>query len=205
MIERYFDKPDDVEQIDRWMKAPPESREKLPEYLEDKLERLIRAHKWRMAHHSRRATWPMMHAYYTAQGRKYSENTARQDVIDAERLFLTITPHTGPFIASMMIDSLYEEYHSAARRGDTKGAKGYSAELDKWVDRMDQYVKERESAITAPIPILAVFDLKEAQIDVDPRISQKIAEWKKRREAAANSHTHDAEFTEVPPDAPGDT
>ncbi|HRH68795.1 MAG TPA: hypothetical protein PLB89_04740 [Flavobacteriales bacterium] len=203
MIDKYFDTPDDIDLLDRWMSAPPEKRPVLDERLADRLERMVRAHRWLTAHYSRRKVWPMMHAFYTSQGRKYSELTARNDVIDAERLFLKVTPHTGPYVTGLMIDSLFEEYHSALRAGQKAEAQKFSIALDKYIDRWDRYVKEREEASTAPIPIIGVFDLKEANIPEDPNIHEKIQQWKASREKKINPPppATDAEFTEEP-DAP---
>lgn len=200
MIERYFETPDDVALLDRWLTTPDEHKEKLPAHLADRLERLTRAYRWLMAHHSRRKVWPMMHAYYTAHGRKYSETTARNDVIDAERLFLHLTPHTGPYITHLMIDSLYEEYHSAKRRGDGNAAVKYARELDRYIERYDRYIAQRDDASRAPVSILAVFDLKEVNIDADPKINEKIEKWRKARQQGSDSNATDADFTVIPDD-----
>jgi len=163
-LEKYFEDPAGIVLLERWLAAPADSRPEVPAALADQLERLQRAHKYLLIHHSKRIAWQSMHAFYTGQGRKYSEVTARNDVNDAERLFILVSPYTGPFLVVQMMDSLYERYMSAVRAGDHNAAKGYSSQLDKYIDRHDKYVRERADAINDPIPIIGLFDLSEAGV-----------------------------------------
>jgi hypothetical protein len=71
--------------------------------------------------------------------------------------------------------------------------------LDKFLDRADRYAKEDEEAITAAIPIMQVFDPQEAGITPISNVAERIAEWRKKREAIENRHMHgaqDADFQE---------
>lgn len=203
MIEDHFKTPEEIVLLERWMSAPAEQKPKeVPAELADKLERLQRAHKWLLQHHSKRIVCEMMHTFYTDQGRKYSEHTARIDVNDTERLFVLLSPYTGPFVTSGMIDSLYQAYESARRAGNHNAAAKYAITLDKYIERHDRYIKEREEAMTDPIPVLAVFDLEEARVPYDPNIHLKVEAWKAERKRKLNppSNLPEAEFTEEPPD-----
>jgi hypothetical protein len=200
MIEKHFQTPEDIVLLERWMNAAPNNRPEVPAFLADKLERLQRAYRWLLTHHSKTKVWQMMHAYYTGMGRKYSEMTARTDVNEAERLFITISPFTVPFTAELMFQSLYERYHAAVRQGNDDAAAKYSNQLDKWADRLERLVRERQEAVHEPIPIRAVFDLKEAGIEPIPDLKARIDAWQRTREERKNPPppSTDAEFTEVP-------
>lgn len=198
MIERQFQTKQDIELLELWMSAPPWDKPTLPFDGEEYLRDLQFAYKLLLDHGgSARRVWPMLIAHHKAQGRTYSEATARRRVEEAKRVFLTINSHTTRFTAELMLNSCQEEADSAKRAGKFTEFARLSKEVREWVHVIDNYIREDAERITQPIAIEQVFDPALAGITPDPNIREKVAEYlRKRQEQRGLPPIADAEFTE---------